>query len=54
MPDEAVVSKDHLKAVLKGEKQLLKKAEVKYITVPSYEELSVKKIYPLMAKDADF
>ena len=48
MPCEEVVTKDHLKAVLKGDKQLLKKAEVKYITVPMYEELSVKAIYPLM------
>ena len=54
MPCEEVFTKDHLKAVLKGDKQLLKKAEVKYITVPMYEELSVKAIYPLMQKDPDF
>ena len=54
MPDESVVNKDFLKAVLKGEKQLLKKSEVKFISVPQYEELSVKSIYPLMSKDPSF
>ena len=49
-----MVNKDFLKAVLRGEKQLLKKAEVKFIEVPHYEELSVKKMYPLMAKDPQF
>ena len=51
MPDEPVVNKDFFKAVMAGEKLLLKKAAVKYITVPSYEELSVKAIWPLMSKD---
>ena len=37
-----------------GEKLLLKKSAVKYISVPSYEELSVKAIWPLMAKDPEF
>ena len=46
LPDETVVNKDFLKMVLKGEKQLLKESEVKFISVPQYEELSVKSIYP--------
>ena len=33
---------------------MLKKSEVKFISVPQYEELSVKNIYPLMAKDPLF
>ena len=37
-----------------GEKELLKKADVKFIEVPHFEELSVKKFYPMMAKDAVF
>ena len=37
-----------------GEKFLLKKEAVKYIAVPAYEELSVKAIWPLMAKDPEF
>ena len=54
MPDETVLNKDFLKQVLRNEKQLLKKSEVKFIEVPHYEELSVKKMYPLMAKDPEF
>ena len=54
LPDETVVNKDFLKQIIQGEKHLFKKHEVKYVQVPQYEELSVKNIYPLMAKDAVF
>ena len=54
MPDETVVSKDFLKAVLAGRKQLFKKSEIKEIAVPNYEELSVKNLFPMFAKDANF
>ena len=54
MPDEASVNKDFLKAVLAGKKQLLKKQEVSYITVPHYEELSVKALWPDLKKDGEF
>ena len=40
--------------MLQGDKQLLKKSEVRFIEVPHYEELSVKAIYPMMSKDAQF
>ena len=46
------MNKDFLKEVLAGKKQLMKKAEVKYVTVPHYDELSVKAIYPMFTKDA--
>ena len=49
-----MVNKDFFKQVVAGEKLLLKKAAVKYIAVPAYEELSVKAIWPLMAKDPEF
>ena len=52
LPDETVVTKDHLKAILAGQKQLLKKKEVQEIKVPKYEELSVKALYPQFTKDA--
>ena len=48
------MTKDHLKQVLAGQKQLLKKKDVDEITVPHYDELSVKNIYPLLEKDAEF
>ena len=47
------MNKDFLKAVLQGQKQLLKKAEVRYIQVPHYDELSVKALYPMFAKDVE-
>ena len=47
------MNKDFLKAVLAGKKQLMKKNEVDYVTVPRYDELSVKTIFPMFAKDAE-
>ena len=47
------MNKDFLKEVLAGKKQLMKKAEVKYVTVPHYDELSVKGLYPMFTKDAE-
>ena len=54
LPDEAVITKDFLKAVLAGRKQLFKKSEVKEIAVPYYDELSVKALYPMFKKDPVF
>jgi len=54
LPDEAVITKDFLKAVLAGRKQLFKKSEVKEIAVPFYDELSVKALYPMFKKDPVF
>ena len=48
------MTKDFIKAVFAGQKQLLKKADVITIEVPHYEELSVKNIYPSMRKDPEF
>ena len=48
------MNKDFLKDVLSGKKQLLKKAEVNYIHVPQYDELSVKALWPEVKKDGDF
>ena len=48
------MTKDFLKEVLAGEKQLLKKSEVNEITVPKYDEISVTALYPHFAKDEEF
>ena len=40
-----------MKAVLADQKQLIKKADVNYVEVPHYEELSVKNLYPQFAED---
>ena len=43
-----------MKDVLCGKKALMKKADVVKITVPHYDELSVKALWPHLCKDADF
>ena len=48
------MTKDFLKDILKGKKQLLKKSDVNYVTVTKYPELSVKAMYPMFIKDAEF
>ena len=48
-------NKDFLKLVLEGEtKFLLKLRNVKFINVPVYDELSVKKFWPIMQNDTNF
>ena len=47
------MTKDFLKKVLAGKKQLMKKAEVQEVKVPKYDELSVTNLYPQFAKDAE-
>ena len=49
-----MVNKDFLKQVLSEKKQLLKLNEVKYVNVPHYDELSVKKFYPMVSSDEKF
>ena len=46
-----MINKDFLKKVLKEEKKLLSLKEVKYVNVPFYEELSVKKFWPMLRQD---
>ena len=40
-----MVTKDHLKEVLSGDKKLLKMQEVRFINIPSFDEISVKAMY---------
>ena len=54
LPDETAVNKDFLREVLAGQKQLMKKAQVKQVQVPQYDELSVRRLWPEMKKDAEF
>ena len=54
MPPEKMINKDFLKQVLREEKQLLSVNKVKYVNVPHYDELSVKKFWPRVQTDADF
>ena len=40
-----MVTKNQLKKVIKDDKKILTMQEVRFINVPAYDELSVKKIY---------
>ena len=48
------MTKDFLRDVFAEKKQLFKKSEMKYITVPAYDELSVQWLWPQLKKDAEF
>ena len=48
-----MTTKDFLKEVLSGKKKLLKMLDVRFINVPSYDEISVKAMYPMFKKDAE-
>ena len=54
MPDDNVVNKDFLKDVLGGKKMLMKKSQVQKVSVPHYDELSVKSLWPQFSKDKEF
>ena len=51
---QSSVNKDFFKDVLAGRKNLMKKTDVSYISVPHYDELSVKTLWPEFKKDAAF
>ena len=46
VPDDQMINKDFLKAVLNGQKSLLKLKDVKFVNPPSYDEISVKNLFP--------
>jgi len=48
VPPTKMINKDFLKQVLKEEKKLLSLKEVKYVNVPHYDELSVKRFWPIL------
>ena len=54
MPEKACVTKDFLRDVFAEKKQLFKKSQYKAITVPAYDELSVRRLWPQLRKDAEF
>ena len=46
--------RDHLKQVLREEKTFLRMDQVSRVHVPKYDELSVKKLWPLVQGDPSF
>ena len=45
MAPEKMITKEYMKAVLRGDKELLKMTQVKHINVPAYDEIGVKALY---------
>ena len=54
VPPKAQANRDFLRAVLKGDKKLLKLSECKFINVPKYDELGVNNIWPKFKRDEQF
>ena len=48
LPDDTMFNKDFLKLVLADEKKLMPINEVRFINVPHYDEVSVKRLWPKM------
>ena len=49
-----MINRDFLKDILAEEKFLLRQNQVKRIHVPLYDELSVKKLWPMLQSDETF
>ena len=47
MPNE-MFTRDFTKALFAGETRLMKLKEVNFISTPKYDEISVKKLYPIL------
>ena len=54
VPPEIMVNKDFLKDVLAERKSLMPLAQVKFINVPLYNELSLKNLGPMMGGEPEF
>lgn len=48
-----MINHDFMRDVLAERKFLIKIADVKYVNVPHFDELSVKSIYPMFQADAE-
>ena len=53
VPPDYMMNRDFIKAVLGGRKKLMPLKDVKKVTVPKYEELSVEKIFVLVNRDGE-
>ena len=54
VPPEKMLNKDFMKQLLTEAKKLLGLHQVRHVNMPRYDELSVKKFWPLMQKDVIF
>ena len=49
-----MLNKDFLKQVLTEEKELLAITDVRFVNVPMYDEIAVKRLWPEMRNSPDF
>jgi hypothetical protein len=54
VPPAKMINKDFIKMVLTEEKALLPLDKVKWVSMPHYDELAVKKFLPMFLKDVEF
>ena len=54
LPSDTMYNKDFLRQVLAEDKELLELRDVKFRNIPVYDELAVKKFWPMMKNDAAF
>ena len=54
LPSDTMYNKDFLRQVLAEDKDLFELKDVKFRIIPVYDELAVKKFWPMMKTDADF
>ena len=54
VPPTKMLNRDFMKQLLAEDKKLLELRQVVHVNVPHYDELSVKKFWPLMQQDPAF
>ena len=47
-------NKDFLRQIISGEKELIKRIDIKTVNVPNYDELSVCNLWPILKQDPLF
>ena len=53
VPPDTMLNKDFLRLILADDKKLMPLAEVKWISVPRYDELSIKNLFDAVKEDQD-
>ena len=53
MPPYAMITKDHMKFVLAGKKKLMLMEDVRFVNVPTFDEVSVKQMYKDVVSQED-
>ena len=53
LPPASMINKDYLKDILAEHKRLIELKDVIMVSVPKYDELSVKQVWPMIKADPD-